>query len=97
LRFHLHPNVSAKLRRDGRGVELTLASGARIAFEASQSIRLEESVFFAAPEGPRATTQIVLTGPAAPQTRLRWSFSRAAEARTTNRDGRAGVPAPVNS
>ncbi len=77
LRFHLHPNVRARLREDEGVVELDLPSGARLLFESpSFAPRLEESVFFAAPEGARKTTQIVVSGPAAPQTNVRWSFYR---------------------
>jgi uncharacterized heparinase superfamily protein len=80
LRFHLHPSVVARLRRDGFGVDLTLPSGARLVFEASQPAALEESVFFATPGGARATTQIVLSGEGGPATRLRWSFSKPSQA-----------------
>lgn len=79
LRFHLHPSVSARPRLDGFGAELALPSGLRLIFEASAPATLEESVFFAAPGGARATTQIVLTGRADAATRLRWSFSKPSE------------------
>ena len=80
VRFHLHPNVGAAPQADGRGIELTLPSGARLLFEAGGfTPRLEESIFFAAPEGARKTMQIVLAGPAKPGTRLRWTFTRVAD------------------
>ena len=76
VRFHLHPSVRVAPRDDGRGVELTLPSGAMLLFEASGGPpRLEESIFFAGPEGARKTIQIVLTGDAKPGARVRWSFS----------------------
>ena len=76
-RFHLHPSVGAAPQADGRGIELALPSGARLLFEAGgYTPRLEESIFFAAPEGARKTTQIVVAGPAKPGMRLRWTFTR---------------------
>ena len=76
-RFHLHPSVGAAPQADGRGIELALPSGARLLFEAGgYTPKLEESIFFAAPEGARKTTQIVVAGPAKPGMRLRWTFTR---------------------
>ena len=75
LRFHLHPQAQAALREDGWSVEVTLPSGARLRFETDNCPpRLEASRYFAAPEGPRPTTQIVLYGEAAQGARLRWSL-----------------------
>jgi uncharacterized heparinase superfamily protein len=92
-RFHLHPSVGAAAQADGRGIELALPSGARLLFEASgYTPRLEESIFFAAPEGPRKTTQIVVAGPAKPGMRLRWTFTR-----VDDFDDPAPVPAPADS
>lgn len=80
LRFHLHPSVRAQKHAGSRKVELMLPSGASLLFEASNyELSVEESVFFASPEGARKTTQIVLSGPATPQTRLRWTFKRVGE------------------
>jgi uncharacterized heparinase superfamily protein len=76
-RFHLHPSVGAAPQAVGRGIELALPSGARLLFEAGgHTPRLEESIFFAAPEGARKTTQIVVSGPAKPGMQLRWTFTR---------------------
>jgi len=97
LRFHLHPSVSVRPRLDGFGAELTLPSGQRLIFEASAPATLEESVFFAAPGGARATTQIVLTGRADTATRLRWSFSKASESEVdagASAESEAGGTAP---
>jgi uncharacterized heparinase superfamily protein len=92
-RFHLHPSVGAAPQADGRGIELALPSGARLLFEAGgYTPRLEESIFFAAPEGARKTTQIVVAGPAKPAMRLRWTFTRMEDF-----DDAAPVPAPGDS
>ncbi len=92
-RFHLHPSVGAAPQAGGRGIELTLPSGARLLFEAGgYTPRLEESIFFAAPEGARKTTQIVVAGPATPGMRLRWTFTRVEDF-----EDPAPVPAPEDS
>ena len=94
LRFHLHPGVRVQMHADERKVELTLPSGALLLFEASNfSPKIEESLFFAAPEGARKTVQIVITGPAAAQMRLRWSFRRVAD--FGDRDASDAVPASL--
>ena len=74
VRFHLHPQVSTS--RAGDAVVLTLVHGERWRFEAwGAAIALEESVFFAAPEGARRTEQITLN--AGPGTEaVRWCFER---------------------
>ncbi len=88
LRFHLHPSVRARKYAGDRKVELLLPSGVLLLFEASNfEPRLEESVFFASPEGARKATQIVLCGPATPQTRLRWTIRRV--------EAKPGTPPPV--
>ncbi len=75
VRFHLHPRVRAAAR--GEAVELALANGETLLFEAEGAWpQLEESVFFAAPGGARKCVQIVLRGKAAPGAELRWSFRR---------------------
>lgn len=75
LRFHLHPNVRAE-RLDER-ILLRLGSGARWIFEAEGALpTLEESIFFAGPEGGRRCDQIVLTA-ASPRTQaLAWRLRR---------------------
>jgi uncharacterized heparinase superfamily protein len=96
LRFHLHPGVRVQMHADERKVELTLPSGALLLFEASNfAPKIEESLFFAAPEGARKTVQIVITGPAAAQMRLRWSFRRVAD--FGDRDASDAVPASLDS
>jgi len=77
VRFHIHP--SARLTRiwDGAGVLLETPGGARIAFEAGGlPLAIEESIFFAAPEGPRPCEQIVVYGSSADIAEIDWSFSR---------------------
>jgi uncharacterized heparinase superfamily protein len=77
VRFHLHPAVRAELSADTGQVLLTLPSGEEWRFEAAgRPIDLEESIFFAAPGGAMATTQIVLRGELAENEGASWSFSR---------------------
>lgn len=75
LRFHLHPRVRAAVVDEL--VEIELASGEALIFEAEGGLpAVEESIFFAASGGARKCLQIVLRGKAAAGTELRWSFQR---------------------
>jgi uncharacterized heparinase superfamily protein len=74
LRFHIHPNVRLKRVRDGHAVLCVLPNGGRWLFETSWIAEIEESVFFAAPDGPRACAQIVIEGGTEDQLEIAWSF-----------------------
>jgi uncharacterized heparinase superfamily protein len=74
LRFHIHPNVRMKRVRDGHAVLCVLPNGGRWLFETSWIAEIEESVFFAAPDGPRACAQIVIEGQTEDQLEIAWSF-----------------------
>jgi uncharacterized heparinase superfamily protein len=77
VRFHLHPGVRVEPDEDGAQVFLTTPSGDEWRFEADRRpIALEESIFFAAPGGPRPTTQIVLRESLVENQPIRWSFTR---------------------
>jgi uncharacterized heparinase superfamily protein len=81
LRFHIHPRARPSFSSDGRTIEIALASGKRLLFEASGgSVAIEESVFFASPEGSSKCAQIVVSGPATPRTKISWSFRAAGDA-----------------
>lgn len=78
LRFHLHPRVRVAPGLDG-GVELTLANGEIVMFEAQGvTPEIDDSIFFAAPGGARKCVQIVLRGAAVPGVEIGWSFRRRA-------------------
>lgn len=75
LRFHIHPNVRLKRVRDGRAVLCVLANGRRWLFETlGESAEIEESIFFASPDGPRSTGQIVVYGSVEEDVEIKWSF-----------------------
>jgi uncharacterized heparinase superfamily protein len=75
LRFHIHPRAHPAFLPDGGAIEIVLANGERLAFVASGGhVSIEESMFFAAPEGPCKCAQIVVSGPATADARVRWSF-----------------------
>lgn len=75
IRFHLHPRVTAAPR--GASVELRLANGERLLFEAQGATpQIEESVFFASLGGARKCAQIVLRGRAEPGAEIHWTFRR---------------------
>jgi len=77
IRFHLHPSVRASRLQSGQAVMLLLPDGEAWTFEAEQvPLAIEESVFFAAPDGTRRTEQIVLSIDAADTHAVRWSFQR---------------------
>lgn len=95
VRFHLHPDVEARLDMGGMAVSLALKSGELWIFrhDGSGELRLEPSVFLEKNRlKPRATTQIVLASHALDHaSRIRWSLSKAQETpisiRDLNRDG----------
>ncbi|MCB1525811.1 MAG: heparinase II/III family protein [Rhodoblastus sp.] len=77
LRFHLHPAVTAMRAGDDTAVVLDLPDGQRWMFDAGGlNVSLEESVFFASPEGVRACQQIVVAGKAETGLEVQWAFSR---------------------
>ena len=91
IRFHIHPSVAVSRIWEGSGVMLRTAGGAVLTFEAGGlPVDVEESIFFAAPEGPRSCEQIVVYGVAADINEISWSFSilaaDAPDLRTTNAD-----------
>lgn len=91
LRFHLHPGIKASRIGDGRSVMLVLPQGEAWTFESERTATIEESVFFAAPEGSRRTEQIVIPLDAAPGVTIRWSLSRIGQ--TTPRAGQTRTEA----
>lgn len=81
VRFHVHPGVQVAPDEGGTQVSLTLPSGEEWRFEADgRPIDLEESIFFAAPGGPRPTVQLVLRDSLTEDQRISWSFSRSGSA-----------------
>jgi len=74
-RFHIHPSARLKRVREGRAVLCVLASGKRWLFETEAgTAEIEESIFFAAPEGPRQSAQIVVHGLTGADVEIAWSF-----------------------
>lgn len=79
IRFHLHPGIRTGRIDDGHGVLLVTPQDKQWVFRCEgYAVAIEESVFFASLEGTRATTQIVVTGAAAPGEQIAWSFERQA-------------------
>jgi uncharacterized heparinase superfamily protein len=75
LRFHIHPNVRLKRVREGRAVLCILPNGKRWLFETTAGeAHIEESIFFAAPDGPRSCAQIAVHGETGPGTVVEWCF-----------------------
>jgi uncharacterized heparinase superfamily protein len=85
LRFHLHPSVQASRIDDGRRVMLVMTNGDAWEFATNgPDVALEESVFFAAPDGVRRCEQIVVTFAADAGVRLVWSLSRLGRTKATH-------------
>jgi uncharacterized heparinase superfamily protein len=77
IRFHLHPSVKAGVIENGQGALLVTPSGQQWIFHASGfPLTIEESAFFAAPEGTRTTSQIVLIGKAKAGDGIDWVLMR---------------------
>ena len=77
LRFHLHPSVQAEYAGDGHAIALTLPSGEIWRFTCEgHTARIEDSIYFAAPDGSRPSRMIVIDGRVADTDALRWSLVR---------------------
>lgn len=76
IRFHLHPRIAASALDQGHAALLLAPTGAQVVFEAGGlPVSIEESIFFAGPEGPRPCAQLVVTGNAADIAEVSWSFA----------------------
>ena len=77
IRFHLHPNIKASLTHQAKAVLMACPSGEAWIFESEgMALGLEESVFFAAPDGPRRTAQIVINAQSLETPLVRWSLTQ---------------------
>jgi uncharacterized heparinase superfamily protein len=76
IRFHLHPSVEVQRGESTNSVNLCLPNGEIWIFTADAgAMAIEESGFFAAPDGPRRTEQIVLRSATKDLTKITWSFT----------------------
>ncbi|MBV8183480.1 MAG: heparinase II/III family protein [Hyphomicrobiales bacterium] len=81
LRFHLHPSVRTTIEPVESAVRLDLPSGASWRFEvAGQRPVVEESIFYAAPDGAGRTQQIVIEAQSSVTREIAWRFTRIKEA-----------------
>jgi uncharacterized heparinase superfamily protein len=79
IRFHLAPGIRTSLAQGGRSVMLALPNGEAWQFEVHPAAaRVQESMFFAAPDGARRTEQIVVAVPLDEAAEVRWRFVRLA-------------------
>jgi len=95
LRFHLHPQVRASLdARDG-SVMLDPPNGASWRFEvAGQRPVIEDSIFYAAPDGAGRTRQIVIDTQSSLSREIAWRFTRVREPSQRPSNGGAAEPRP---
>ncbi len=95
IRFHLHPAIKASRLSDGRGVMLVLPNREVWTFETpDDKVQLEDSVFLAATDGPRRTSQIVIRQTVREAAHIRWSFARSQSNVTGTQARRAAQRAP---
>ena len=77
IRFHLHPGLRMLATRQGTGALIAGPDGSRWLFEAAGlPVAIEESIFFASPDGPRRSEQIVVRGDTAEIQTVTWSLAR---------------------
>lgn len=75
IRFHLHPDVL--LSRDSAGNHVLSAGNEHWSFASDPvAARLEDTLFFASPTGPRKSRQLVLTFDAPRITEVHWRLTR---------------------
>ena len=90
VRFHLHPSVRANIDAKDGAVTLDLPNGAAWRFEvAGQSVRLDDSVFYAAPDGAGRSRQMVVETQSSLTREIAWRFTRLREAASPPEAGRA--------
>lgn len=79
IRFHLHPDVSARSLSEDGPVVLGLPGGVTWQFSArGGNLSLEDSIFLATGEGPKKSRQIVIRGVAGKPDIVNWAFRRQA-------------------
>ncbi len=76
IRFHLHPNVVARLMNEPGHVQLELPDGETWQFAADQEVTLEESIFFSETHGNLRTTQMVILGRPQNRDSVAWWLQR---------------------
>jgi uncharacterized heparinase superfamily protein len=77
LRFHIHSAIQLQSAADERAVILTLPDSSCWLFSTQGAqIAIEESIYFAAANGPHACEQIVIYGDTQKDARIAWSFRR---------------------
>jgi len=77
IRFHIHPSVRLTPSSESHIILCELPGATRWVFSApGASVQIAESVFFAAPDGPRRCEQIVISASTGRNTVVDWSFQR---------------------
>lgn len=86
IRFHLAPGVRAERVEQGNAIVLALPNRELWQFESTPSPLVEDSMFFAAPQGAQKTEQIVISFKLNEVANARWRFIRLASAASSKRD-----------
>ncbi|QXX75760.1 hypothetical protein MHY1_02591 [Methylovirgula sp. HY1] len=97
MRFHIHPAVHLQSVLDDSAVLLTLPDTSRWIFDTPDArISVEESIYFAAADGPRANQQIVIYGDTAQTTQIAWTFRRFDEDEPTSVETEETLDIPLD-
>lgn len=73
IHFHLHPDITCRLKSTPGAAELRTPDGQTWAFEAEgAALSIEESTFYADSSGPRRALQFVLRGSTFGETEVQW-------------------------
>lgn len=79
IRFHIHPHVKIRRLKNKQWALCVLPNRRRWLFSTEYSkLSIEESIFFAAMDGPRKTSQIVIEANTEQTTRISWSLQEIA-------------------
>lgn len=96
IRFHLHPSVKASRLADGCTVMLVLPRQQGWLFSAPDArVRIEESVFLSSSDGPRRTSQIVISGQVRQSARILWHLVRTEVVPAEKREAPGGPELPL--
>ncbi len=77
LRFHLHPNIRSELNEEKNKIKLIVKNSEIWQFTASGlELKLEDSVYYATPQGSQKINQIVISGLAKIDTVVDWILER---------------------
>jgi len=83
IHFHLHPDVTCRMRAEPNEAEISVPGGERWRFTVhGTTLTIEEGAYFASSAGPRPAMQIVLRGATFGNSEINWGLERVREEQT---------------